>query len=53
MKEMYKRTALEIVIFKTGDVITTSLDDDYEGWNPHNTGSSDDDGYEGWNPHSP
>ena len=39
------------IILTTGDVIMTSgLDDEYEGWNPHNPGGSSD-GYEGWNPH--
>ncbi len=51
LKEKYERTELEIIRFQTGDVIMTSgLDDEYEGWNPHNPGGSSD-GYEGWNPH--
>ena len=51
LKEKYERTELEIIRFQTGDVIMTSgLDDEYEGWKPHNPGGSSD-GYEGWNPH--
>lgn len=53
-KEKYEPTILEIIKFRTEDVLTTSgFDDDYEGWNPHNPGGSGSggDGYEGWNPH--
>ena len=48
-KELYERSALEIITFTFEDVIATT-GDPYEGWNPKEpagTGSE----YEGWNPH--
>lgn len=54
VKEKYTRTELEIIRFMTADVITTSNPDEYEGWNPHSSGSSgsgSSDVYEGWMPH--
>lgn len=51
-KEQYERTELDIIRFRTEDVIMTSVpDDDYEGWNPHNPASGSSSEYEGWNPH--
>lgn len=49
-KEKYENSELEIIRFRSDDVITTSVKDEYEGWNPHeqNSGGSE---YEGWNPH--
>lgn len=50
-KEKYERSELEIIEFQSEDVIATSGLDDYEGWNPHNSGGLGGDDYEGWNPH--
>ena len=50
MKEKYERSALEIIAFSTKDVILTSGEDEYEGWNPNNPGSTGGE-YEGWNPY--
>ncbi len=54
MKESYERADLEILRFRTEDVITTSGPaDEYEGWNPQTSGSQSSGEYEGWNPHQP
>ena len=46
LKEKYERSALDIIIFTTPDVIETS-GDPYESWNPQKTGGYGDE-YEGW-----
>ncbi len=46
MKESYERTEIEIIRFRTDDVIMTTSE--YEGWNPNNPVSGDE--YEGWKP---
>ena len=48
MKEKYERTQFEIIRFETEDVIMTSGEDLYEGWNTGNPGKGDDN--EGWMP---
>ncbi len=54
MKESYERADLEILRFRTEDVITTSGPaDEYEGWNPQTSDSQSSGEYEGWNPHQP
>lgn len=50
MKEKYERTQFEIIRFETEDVIMTSGEDLYEGWNTGGSGGSGGDGYEGWMP---
>lgn len=51
-KEKYERAELEIIRLQTEAVIMTSgLDDEYEGWNPYSGGSGESSEYEGWNPH--
>ena len=48
LKEKYERSEMEIILFRTEDVISTSgLFNEYEGWNPKDYGGSDDE-YEGW-----
>lgn len=51
-KEKYECSDLEVIIFMTEDVLTTSNcdKDEYEGWNPTNPGGSGDEPYEGWMP---
>ena len=50
-KEQYERSELEFIRVRSQDVIMTSgIDDEYEGWNPYDPGAGGGD-YEGWNPH--
>lgn len=50
VKEKYERSELEIIRFRTEDVIMTSDFEEYEGWNPYDPGGSGGEGYEGWMP---
>ena len=51
VKETYERAKLEIIRFLIEDALLTSGPDEYEGWNPYNSGEGNDGEYEGWNPY--
>lgn len=51
MKRTFEPPELNRIVFAAKDVLTSS-GDEYEGWNPYDTGSSGSNGgeYEGWMP---